>query len=298
MRNSVLKTFNFSKAEINGILVLLITGIFIYWLPSGYKWLFESPKSVEEFHLEYVQILKKKGLEESFDELKSNNTNKSKITELHEFDPNTIDITVWKKFGLSQKQAQTILNYIAKGGRFNKAEDLKKMFVISPEMYNKIYSFIKITSFNKELADRKNTDFEYKGSILELVDINLADEIELEKLKGIGSVFAKRIINYRNKLGGFVDKHQLMEVYGLDSVRYKGLEKQLILTRDIVRIDINTATFEVLINHPYLNYNQVQSILQYRKQHGNFSTMQDLSKVFLLKDSDCEKLAPYLIFLK
>ena len=130
------------------------------------------------------------------------------------------------------------------------------------------------------------------------VNLNTADTLQLMQLRGIGSVFAKRIYYYRERLGGFYKKEQLFEVFGMDSIRYKGLEKQLqaIDPGTIRKIPVNTAAFEQWRNHPYITYKQINAILQYRKQHGNYKGMDDLKKVLILDAKTIERLSPYLEF--
>lgn len=103
-----------------------------------------------------------------------------------------------------------------------------------------------------------------------IIDINSADTTLLKQLPGIGSAFAKWIVEYRTKLGGYCETEQLLEVYRLDSTRYDGI-------KDLVKIDslftpnklkINTDTFKILLRHPYLEYEDVKKIVNYREQKG------------------------------
>lgn len=103
-----------------------------------------------------------------------------------------------------------------------------------------------------------------------IIDLNIADTTVLKKLPGIGSSFAKWIVEYREKLGGYCETEQLMEVYRMDSTRYACI-------KDLVKIDslftpnklkINTDTFKILLRHPYLEYEDVKKIVNYREQKG------------------------------
>jgi competence protein ComEA len=98
-------------------------------------------------------------------------------------------------------------------------------------------------------------------------------------------------------LGGFHKAEQLMEVFGIDSAKYASLIAQIRLNETVVRkININTAEFDDLKQHPYLSYKQISAIIQYRKQHGNYSSFADLKKVVILPAETVDKLAPYLSF--
>jgi competence protein ComEA len=106
-----------------------------------------------------------------------------------------------------------------------------------------------------------------------------------------------RILTYRERLGGFVNKEQLLEVFGLDSLKYAEIKNQIRVDPVSVRkININTATVEQYKNHPYLRFKQINAIIQYRKQHGNYSNIADLAKVVVIPAETIARLAPYLTF--
>lgn len=216
------------------------------------------------------------------------------------FDPNTIGLADWEKLGLSARQAQAILKYRDKGGRFRTVEDLKKMYTISEQMYNKLSPYVKIvnedhTAYgNKPVPDVKTKYVKRKP---DMIEINEADTTELDKIRGIGMIFAKRIVKYRKLVGGFYRKEQLMEVFGLDSAKYLEIKDQVIIdVAKLKKININTAGFDDFRNHPYIRYKQVNALIEYRKQHGNYSNIADLNKVVILTQETINRLAPYLEF--
>ena len=99
------------------------------------------------------------------------------------------------------------------------------------------------------------------------VELNSADSVNLLNLYGIGPSFAHRIIIYRGMLGGFYEEKQLLEVYGMDSSRLEMFREQLIINTDSIRkIAINKATFKELLKHPYLDYETVRDIVNYRER--------------------------------
>lgn len=114
-----------------------------------------------------------------------------------------------------------------------------------------------------------------------IVDLNTADTTLLKQLPGIGSAFAKRIVDYRDKLGGYCESEQLLEVYKMDTARYEGI-------KDYVKIDslftpnklkINSDAFKVLLKHPYLEYNDVKKIVNHREQKGMIISWEQLKQV-------------------
>jgi DNA uptake protein ComE-like DNA-binding protein len=129
------------------------------------------------------------------------------------------------------------------------------------------------------------------------IEINSTDSAGLLPLPGIGPVFAGRLIKYRKLLGGYADPSQLLEVYGMDSVRLSGfMEWVCIDTSAIRKIDINQASFRDLLRHPYLQYEDVKAIVRYRESMGSISTLKELRIHALVPDSTLLLMEPYLRF--
>lgn len=128
-----------------------------------------------------------------------------------------------------------------------------------------------------------------------LVELNSADTAELMKLKGIGQVFAKRIVKYRDMLGGFVHKRQLLEVFGFDQNRFNLIVPYILLdSLHIKKININEAEMEDMKSHPYIRWKLAEIIAAYRNVHGRFSSIHTLRKIELINDSIFIKIAPYI----
>lgn len=222
-------------------------------------------------------------------------------TVLFSFDPNLIDTDDWQRLGLSAKQAAVMTRYKDKGGKYFKKEDLQKMYVISPEMYERLIPYISIVPDHDRQQQRLSPEHPAKRYPAQqkfvFIPLNTADTLQLMEVSGVGPAFARRIFNYRQRLGGFYKKEQLLEVYGLDSLKYAEIKDQLSLDdQALTRINLNTALFDDLKNHPYLKYKQVNAIIQFRKQHGNYGNIADLRKVAILSAETIEKLAPYISF--
>jgi competence protein ComEA len=127
--------------------------------------------------------------------------------------------------------------------------------------------------------------------------LNDADSAKLTELPGIGPSIAVRIVRYRGLLGGFLHKEQLKEIYGFDSLKYEGVKNQISVDpAKVKKIRINTISFNQLRLFPYLGYKQVNAIIQYRAQHGNYNSLADLKNIVLLNDTVLTKMEPYLNF--
>ena len=128
------------------------------------------------------------------------------------------------------------------------------------------------------------------------IDINSADTTELKSLPGIGSFFAKNIVDYRNKLGGFIEKEQLLEVYAFDSTRMSNIENFIIIdTIELRKVNINTDDFKTILRHPYIEYEDVKKIVNYRESKGMIKNWEQYLKIVGRDDID-KRLERYLEF--
>ena len=114
-----------------------------------------------------------------------------------------------------------------------------------------------------------------------ILNLNIADTTSLKQLPGIGSAFAKWIVNYREKLGGFCETEQLLEVYRMDTARYDAIKDFVIIDSTFVpnKLRINSDAFKILLKHPYLEYDNVKKIVNYREQKGLITSWEQLVKV-------------------
>ncbi len=202
------------------------------------------------------------------------------------FDPNTCSGETFLAIGLSEKLTNTILNYREKGGKFYNKEDFSKIYGLSPEQFDKLEEYIRIDTvpFRHEL----------KKELL-VVEINSADTLDLQQLKGIGPSYARRIVKYRDLLGGYHSIEQLLEVYGMDSLRYMGICSNLSVdTTKLNRLNINTAGIKEFIRHPYIEYYLAKSIVTYREESGEFQSLEELKSAKLIYHELYIMLMPYL----
>ena len=296
MRKWLNMYFSFSKREFNGLLILVTLVMFISVVP----YLFEDRWRVADNSADDRKAIQELTLLMAEERAGSRN-NKSgaggtKKSILFKFDPNLISAAQWQQLGLSVKQAAAIVNYRSKGGKFYKPEDLKKMYTISAAVYEELVPYVVIAG-SRDSTYINKSPARMEKIVAALIALNTADTLELDKIKGIGPAFARRIVSYRDRLGGFYKKEQLLEVFGLDSVKFQEIKDQVYVDEGkVVKLNLNTAVYETLKNHPYLRSKQINAILQYRKQHGNYSNIADLKKVAILSAADVERLEPYFSF--
>jgi competence ComEA-like helix-hairpin-helix protein len=186
-----------------------------------------------------------------------------------------------------------LLNYRKKGGVFYEKEDLLKIYGIKERQYKYLESYIKIKNkLKEEVADSAQKETHIK------VEINTANTEEILKLKGVGDSYAKRILKYRELLGGYIDKNQLLEVYGMDSSRFFMFSEQIAINDSlIIKMNVNKVKFKTLLKHPYLNKYQVQSIMKYRELIGKFERIEQIYENNLLTKEDYFKIEPYITII-
>ena len=219
------------------------------------------------------------------------------------FDPNTVDSMTLLHLGFKPWQAKNMLKYRAKGGKYRKKEDLKKLYGMTDSMYLALtpYIYIKdsivvdsarIDSVRTDSLPRWNST--KKDTILNL---RTADTTELKLIRGIGSYRAKMIVRFREQLGGYAQVEQIMEARGMDKVIADSILPHFYIDSVVVnKIPINHIRPEVLQRHPYLNFEQAKAIYEYRRKHIRIKSAEELKKIKGLSPTDIEKLLIYLDF--
>jgi len=197
--------------------------------------------------------------------------NEPEVIATKKFDPNKIDKNGLVELGLSPKQAQVVVNYRKKGGKFKKAEDFSKLYVISPDTYERVKTGIAIEKTPQDtILKKKEISFKtFETHKREPLYLNTADSVALVALPGIGPYYARKIIQYRDRLGGFAAKEQLLEIFGIDKERLDLFTDRIVVdTNNVTKTDFNDVTFEELSRHPYLGGYVARSIIRYRDAKG------------------------------
>jgi competence ComEA-like helix-hairpin-helix protein len=231
---------------------------------------------------------------------------------LFNFDPNTATQSELLMLGLRDKTVQTLCNYRAKGGKFKTADDLKKVYGLRSEEFERLKPFIVINGnqknekFRNENFPNENTNdasvsvsspkYENKRKAI-AIDINEADTTAFQSLYGIGSKLAARIVNYRNKLGGFYSIDQVGETYGVPDSTFQKIKPFLNLKENTIqKLNINSASYDALNAHPYISSKLAYLIMKYRKEKGNFTDIDAIKELAEQTNDSYEKIVNYLSF--
>ena len=159
------------------------------------------------------------------------------------FNPNTVSLEDLQRLGFSQRQAQSIVNYREKGGRFARAEDFGKSYVVSDSVFRRLRPFIRIPK----------------------LDINSADSAAFDDLPGIGPYYASQIVKYRTQLGGYASTEQLMDLYRFDEEKFAKIE-DLIECKTPNYFDLWNVDEDALSSHPVIRKRSTaRAILRYKE---------------------------------
>lgn len=206
------------------------------------------------------------------------------------FDPNTVSKEELLSMNIRENLVKAIVNYRNRGGKFYRKEDLQKIYTISEEEFAVLEPFILIDTNSNQIAIN-----EFKTTDSLIIELNTADSLDLQQLKGIGPSYAKRIIKYRDLLGGYNNVNQLMEVYGMDKSRFDGIKNHILINKDIVlKINVNQTTIKELIKHPYIEFYVAKSIITHRNKIGSYNNLEEIKDAALVYEELYQKIIPYL----
>ena len=186
------------------------------------------------------------------------------------FNPNTVSLQDLVRLGFTEKQAQSIINYREKGGRFRRKADFAKSFVVSDSVFKRLSPFIDIPK----------------------IDINKADSAAFDELPGIGGWFAHRMVEYREQLRGYSCPEQLMEIWHFDQEKFDGL-KDLISCSTVEAYPFWSGSLEDIRNHPHIrNWQTARDIVFYRDHNPpDALTVPGLQKAGIITEEQARRLA-------
>ncbi|NMB73470.1 MAG: helix-hairpin-helix domain-containing protein [Bacteroidales bacterium] len=289
---------NFSRGERNGILVLSVLLLLLIFFNTLIPLLPQRKITQEQKNKLLALADSLWHVPDSF-----------RVISVVPFDPNILAEEDWQRIGLTKRQAGIIIRYRNAGGRFRKPEDLFRIYGLDSTWVRSIIPYVQIPQsraketdtavhespggekkfYSQEYHKPTNPGSHYAG------EINTADSVALVRLNGIGPVTARRIINYRTRLGGFVSMEQLREVYGMHPEMLKVLNEYFVCdSLHIKKIPVNRVGEKELSLHPYLSRWNARSILKFRDIKGKITDVNELKDNQILPDSVFRKIYPYL----
>ncbi len=244
----------------------------------------------------------------------------SGVHEVFAFDPNTATPEDFERLGLEKWQVRSIMKYRGKGGIYRDPADFARVYGLTKKQFETLRPFIRIgedyqaaskfygrsssyggyaqrggTNSEKAAASTEQSEYTYPHKLRagERIAVNTADTTELTRIPGIGSYYAKSIVRYRDRLGGFASPAQVLEVKGVPE---ETVDFITVDASQLRKMEINKLSIEQLRSHPYLTFYQAKEIFDYRRRRGPIKNIEDLR---LLKDfppAAIERLKPYLAY--
>lgn len=213
---------------------------------------------------------------------------------IYPFNPNYIDDFKGYKLEMSTKEIDRLLKFRANNKFVNSAEEFQKVTGVSNSWMKKYTPFFKFPDWVK---NNKNNNF-IKAKIektIDKIDLNQANQIDLEKVYMIGEKLANRIIDQREKLGGYVSMEQLNYIWGISPEAIADLNKKYYINPSgrIKKININNSTLKEISQFPYFNFNVAKEIITFRSMNGDINS-NDLIKI---KHFPVDKLKIIVLYL-
>jgi len=281
MRDFLRQFLLYSRSERRAVVALIVLIVIVLIAPRFYRFYIVKP------NIAFADSTQPKGITEGKDKAVDSNTSDTKDSNtnnngLFYFDPNTISTGDWLRLGLTEKQAGSIEKYRSKGGKFKTPDDLRRIYVLSDQMKDRLVPYVRIKG-------RENMEGPYR------IEINTADSAAFEALYSIGPTLSARIIKYRKALGGFYRIEQVAETRGLSDSTYQGIKVHLTVNPALVKkIDINAADYQTLQKHPYIHAKIAHAIIGYRNENGKFESLDQLRRLKPMTNDIFEKLSQYL----
>lgn len=291
--------FSFSKKERIAVIILLLLIACFTLLPYVYKVKRQPPvinKSLLAIAQKMAQPLPDSVAGNSYTETAA--TNKlSGATLLFPFDPNTLAEEGWMRLGLNPRLIRTILNYRSKGGRFRSAEDIRKIWGLRKEDADRLIPYVQVAVQKEPVPGYKlpvpGNQKPLTGN--RILDINTAKAEDWKTLPGIGDKLAARIVNYRERLGGFINLAQVKRTYGISDSVFALISPWLKADpENIPKADLNSVSAYELRQKTDIPAAVAQSIIVYRQQYGPYKLVEDLKKIAFMNDSLFQKIAPFV----
>ncbi len=287
--------FVLTNSQQNGI--LLLAGILIIVISAKYYYNTEiqqiqsSPNVIDSLAQHQLDSLKQLKLNE-----KSNYVEK-----IYLFNPNFLKEGKAYRLGISAEEFDRLMAYRENGKWINSIEDFKEVTKVSDEVLNKISPYFKFPDWViKQQNERKQRSQQKTIALTEKKDLNTASAENLKQVNGIGEKLSRRILNYKNKIGGFRSNIQLKDIYGLNfsTIEAINLQFEVQTTEALERIDINKASLIQLADVPYFDYELAREVFQFIKVNDGIASFEELSKIQQFPTSKIDRIKLYLAIIE
>lgn len=282
--------FVFNRSQQNGI-ILLVGIIVVLQLIYSYADFSSKAETSERDEQQIARFQKK------IDSIKLVSTDVSAVV-IYPFNPNLITDYKGYTLGMSMEEIDRLHVYRAGDKWVNSSEEFQLVTKISDSLLEKISPYFKFPDWvtSERSSARNKISNSTQKSFNDKSDLNTATAKELMLVKGIGEALSDRIVNYRNKIGGFVSDLQLKDIYGLNyEVREEIQSHYTVKSQPVIEIfNINEASVLELSSIPYINYELAREIVNYRLLHEKISSLEELAKIKEFPSEKIDRIALYL----
>ncbi len=287
--NTFKSHFTFSKKQRNGIFLLILIIILLQCVYFFVDFSLEEPK-VNQNELEIFQ--------NEIDSLRLVEIENRK-PKIYPFNPNFITDYKGYSLGMTNKEIDRLLQFRAKDKWVNSVKEFQNVTKISDSLLAIISPYFKFPEWVTNPKPRTNYSYQYNNepkTFAQKQDLNAASASQLQKINGIGEAYSKRIVAYRDKLGGFIADVQLQEVYGLSPEVIERIKEQFTVKtpKQVEKIILNTATIEELVTIQYIDYEVAHHIIEQRTLREGYKTLDELLKVKSFPVNKIEIIKLYL----
>ena len=281
--------FVFNSSQRNGILFLLL-------LVSG----FAVISNYIDFTTENLLDTNSKEVLAVQKELDSIRTllMESNQPKIYPFNPNFITDFKGYKLGMSSEEIDRLLDYRKQNKWINSKEDFQKVTKVSDSFLDQISSYFKFPDW---ISNPKPKYSDWRKGFKEKtfdqkIDLNIATQLQLEEINGIGKSFSKRIVDYRSKLVGFSDDIQLYEVYGLDyQVVKRVLNEFTVKTpKEIIKMNLNKISASDIATIPGISFELAKRVWEFRILNERIVDFMELKKIEGLTERKLQGIQLYL----
>lgn len=210
------------------------------------------------------------------------------------FNPNFINYERGFRLGMSPEEVDRLLEFRAQDKYVHSAAEFQKITGISDSLLHSMSPYFKFP----EWTQSSNRIESREKPVLKKVDLNKATYNDLVALKGIGDYFANVVLNEREKLGGFVSVEQLQYIKGLRPEAVTLLKQSTFIKNrpTIIKVNVNTASREELMQIPYITSHIAREIVVLRSKEDRPLRKEDLEKISSLPLDKLKIIELYLDF--
>ena len=221
---------------------------------------------------------------------------------IYPFNPNFITDYKGYTLGMSNEEIDRLMEFREKDNWINSTADFQKVTGVSDSLLNELSPYFKFPEWvtNPKSRVYLKSDKSDKGFTVkpyaQKIDLNNATEEQLMQVSGIGEALSKRIVTYREKMGGFSHDSQLYEVYGLDAtVVQRTLNLFTVKTpKEINKVNVNSASASDISTIPGVTFEMAKKIWEFRKLRGKISSIQELEKIEGMTERKLQQIQLYL----